>query len=90
MDDFRSIVACFPQREFDIRRRCARDPRFKSICADYEEAARALGYWQKIAQAGNGQNEADRKVEEYTSFLGELEAEILAHLDRSISNGRWS
>jgi hypothetical protein len=90
MEEIRSIVVRFPQRELDIRRRCARDTHFKSICQDYEEAARALRYWQKAAQAGDRKKEADRKVEEYGSFLGELEAEILAHLDRVTSNAQQS
>ena len=75
MVDIRSIVARFPQRELDIRRRCDRDAEFKSICEDYEEATFALNHWQKVAKEG------DSKVEEYTNFLGELEAEILTKLD---------
>jgi hypothetical protein len=77
MEDIRSVVARFPQRELDIRRRCVRDAQFRSVCADYEEAATALRYWEK------GATEGDRKVEEYKNFLGELEAEILAQLNRS-------
>jgi hypothetical protein len=57
---------------------------------DYEEAARALKYWQKVAQEGDRKKEADRNVEEYASLLGELEAEILADLNRSISNVQQS
>ena len=49
MECVRSIVARFPQREFDIRRRCALDAQFKSVCADYEEAAAAFRYdWKKV------------------------------------------
>ena len=80
MEKIRSIVARFPQRELDIRRRCARDARFRAICADYEEAAAALRYWQRVGKEG------DRRVAEYANFLGELEAEILAQLDRPLSN----
>jgi hypothetical protein len=76
MVDIRSIVARFPQRELDIRRCCLRDPDFKSICEDYEEAAIALHHWQKVAK-----EEGDPRVEEYTDLLGELEAEILTKLD---------
>jgi len=79
MEEIRSIVARFPQRELDIRRRCARDPRFRSICADYEEATTAYRYWQRVAEDG------DRRAADYATFLGELEAEILAQLDRSKS-----
>lgn len=90
MEDIRSIVARFPEREFDIRRRCARDFQFRAICADYEEAAKALSYWQKLAQEGDRKKEAGRYVEEYRSILGELEAEILAHLNRSVSSAQQS
>lgn len=83
MEDIRAIVARLPQRELDIRRRCARDADFRSICMDYGEAVRALRYWQKVAQTGDRKKEADRNVAEYQSLLDELEAEILAHLNRS-------
>lgn len=79
-----SIVARFPQRELDIRRRCSRDAHFKSICMDYEEAAAALRHWLKAA------GEGDRKVDDYRQFLGELEAEIVAQLDRPTQNARRS
>jgi hypothetical protein len=88
--DIRSIVARFSEREFDIRRRCARDPHFRSICADYEETARALSYWEKVAHEGDRKKEAYRNVEEYANFIGELEAEILAHLNRPTSNAQKS
>jgi hypothetical protein len=90
MTGVRSIVVRFPQREFDIRRRCTRDAHFRSICMDYEEATKALHYWQKVTQEGDRKKEADRNAEEYTNILGELEAEILAHLTRSISNAQQS
>lgn len=80
MEMIRSIVARFPQHEFKIRRRCVRDARFRSICADYEEATAALRFWQKAAGDGN------RKVTEYANFVGELEAEILEKLNGSKSN----
>jgi hypothetical protein len=90
MEEICSIVARFPQREFDIRRRCARDAHFRSICMDHEEAARALSYWENVAREGDRKKEAGRNVEEYANFLGELEAEILAHLNRSILNAQRS
>ncbi len=90
MGEIRSILVRFPQREFDIRRGCARDARFEAICLDYEEAARALRYWQEAAQSGDRKKEADRNVEEYANFLTELEAEILAHLNRAIPNAQQS
>jgi hypothetical protein len=83
MEDIRAVVTRLPRRELDIRRRCARDADFRSICMDYEEAGRALCYWQKVAQTGDRKKEADRNVEEYKSLVDELEAEILANLNRS-------
>ncbi|XIA65272.1 hypothetical protein ACFIOY_02465 [Bradyrhizobium sp. TZ2] len=80
MEEIRSIVARFPQRELDIRRRFVRDAQFKSICSDYEEATRALRHWQQVLKEGN--REGGRKAEEYVNLLGELEDEILAHLSR--------
>lgn len=77
-----AIVARFPEREFEIRQRCVRDPEFRSVCADYEEAAAALRHWRKAATEG------DQRAEEYQSLLEELGAEILAQLDRPI--GRTS
>jgi hypothetical protein len=75
MEQIFSIVERFPQREFEIRQRCARDDQFRSVCLDYQEAAAALRHWRKAAKEG------DQRVAEYTHFLGELEAEILAQLD---------
>ena len=85
MEDCRSILTRFPERAFDIRRRCARDAHFRSICADYEDAARAYDYWRRMALENDQISEASLKVEEYGSFLGELEAEILAHLNHSMT-----
>lgn len=82
--EIRSIIARFPKRELDIRRRSSHDAHFKSVCMDYEEAAAALRHWQQAA------GEGDRKVEEYTQFLGELETEILAQLDRPVQSPRRS
>lgn len=86
MEDIRAIVNRFPQRELQLRRRCRRDAAFRAICADYEEATAALRRWQGAGEAG------EPKVAEYATFLGELEAEILAGLDQSVpAAGRtWS
>ena len=72
-----SIVERFPERELELHRRCSHDARFLSVCKDYEEAAAALRRWQRIPA------EAILRAAEYARFLGELEAEILAELDRS-------
>jgi hypothetical protein len=75
MENIRAIVARLPLRELDIRRRYARDEHFRSICGDYELAMEALRRWERVAKEGT------QRMEEYTSFLGELEAEILAQLE---------
>jgi hypothetical protein len=75
MEECRSLIARFPHLELEIRRRCASDPGFMSICADYEEAAAALRYWQGISP------DYGSRVEEYKRFLEELEAEILTQLE---------
>jgi hypothetical protein len=79
MEEIRSVVARFPLRELDIRRRFTRDADFRSICSDYEEATRALRFWQRAIREGG---EGAQKAEEYHRLLGELEYEILAHLSR--------
>lgn len=76
MKEIHSILVRFPRREFEIRKRCAADAHFKSVCADYEEAAAALRHWKAASRTGND------KVAEYENFLGELETEILVLLDR--------
>jgi hypothetical protein len=78
MEELRHIVGRLPQRELDIRRRFARDASFRAICSDYEEAAKARDHWQQAAKRGDLTGE--RKVEDYTDLLVELEQEILSHL----------
>mgnify|MGYP000427530868 CR=1 FL=1 len=75
MEASQSIIARFPERELDIRRRCARDAQFLAICSDYEEATWALRHWKAVAPEG------DPKAAEYRAFLEELESEILERLD---------
>jgi hypothetical protein len=84
MEDIGLIVTRYPRRELEIRGRCVRDANFRSICADYEEAATALHHWQKRAK--EGAKKGDQRVEEYTSFLSELEAEILEHLSQNCNS----
>ena len=75
-ENLRSIVARFPKRAFDLRKRCARDEHFRSVCGDYEEAAAAFHRFQS-ADGGAGREAAD-----YAHLLKELEVEILDLLDR--------
>lgn len=73
-ENLNSILARFPQYELDIRRRCACDEGFRSICTDYQEASAALRYWQNSCEKGN------QNALYYESFVRELETEIFAVL----------
>ncbi len=80
MQDIRSILARFPDRELEIWRRCASDAHFRSVCLDYEEATVALRRWRRAGEKN------DRRIEEYTDFIAELETEILSFLDRAATS----
>jgi hypothetical protein len=85
IENCRSISARLPQYEFEIRRRCADDEYFCSVCEDYEAAAVALSRW-----LGDGEN-AMPKVTEFRQMLMELEAEILSllkHQDQVLRSDR--
>ena len=84
----RTITARLPLRELEIRRRCACDAHFRSICMDYEDAAAALCYWQTVTEQGDRRPEGMRRVQEYAVLLGELEAEVLARLSYPASDAR--
>lgn len=71
-----AIVARFPLRELEIRRKCAQDQRFAEVCEDYSEALEALQRWEKAGAAGATQ------VEDYHRMVGELEAEVVSKLGR--------
>ncbi|MDE5460347.1 hypothetical protein [Bradyrhizobium sp. CSS354] len=79
MEEVRSIVARFPQRELEIRRRFMRDAQFRAVCADHEEAMRALRHWQHAARVGDP--DGNRKAAEYEQIVAELEQEALAYLN---------
>jgi hypothetical protein len=68
------LVSRFPERELAIRRLYARDDAFRAVCDDYEEALMALRHWQATGD--------DAKAEDYRRLSDDLEAEILAILDR--------
>lgn len=82
MEEIRSIVSRYPQRELEIRRLCSRDAGFQSVCRDYDQATSALHFWQQAEPASGP------KTEHYRDFLEELETEILAKLDQAISDHR--
>ena len=70
-----AIVTRFPLRELEIRRRCARDPKFAEVCEDYGEALQALRRWEGAGPAGA------TRTEDFRRIVDELEAEFLANLD---------
>lgn len=74
MPDLAPVIRRFTEHEFEVRRRCARDPEFRAICEDYAAATSALAHWEK-----------DRsKAEDYRQLVRELENEILEHLTRPL------
>ncbi|MBK0399525.1 hypothetical protein H0I76_10005 [Limibaculum sp. M0105] len=75
MDAMHAILDRFPMRALEILRRSQRDPRLRSICGDYAEAASALRHWEGMA------GDLHPTTREYRSFVGELENEILGRLD---------
>ncbi|GIQ73947.1 hypothetical protein ACE103_06380 [Bradyrhizobium sp. ma5] len=79
MEVIRSIVARFPRRELDIRRCFNRDAQFRAVCADYDEAMKALRRWQQAARQNDP--EAGPRAADYERLVGELEEEVLAHLN---------
>ena len=77
MSKLAAAAGRFPERELEIRRLCARDPEFLSVCEDFAEARAALEHWR-----GMGATAAQR-AEEYRALVEELAAAVLAALDRA-------
>ena len=77
MPQITAVVSRFPRHELAIRRLYTRDATFREICADYDEALRALQYWQSAAGS------SDPRVEQYRELVNELETEILGLLEAS-------
>jgi hypothetical protein len=74
-DENEALARRFPQHASKIRRLRARDPDFRSICDDYDDAQRALKHWEAASQA------APERVAEYRQIVEELEAEALAIIE---------
>jgi hypothetical protein len=66
-----ALLRRFPDRELAIRRLHRSDPRFRSVCDDYEEAAAALHRW-----AGTKSDGAE--IVDYRRLCTDLETEILS------------
>jgi hypothetical protein len=65
-----AIVSRFPRHELAIRRLYTCDATFREICADYDQALRALRYWQSAATS------SDPRIAQYHELVNELESEI--------------
>jgi hypothetical protein len=65
-----ALVSRFPRHELAIRRLYTYNAMFREICADYDEAVRALRYWQSAASS------SDPRIEQYRELVNELESEI--------------
>jgi hypothetical protein len=72
-----AVVSRFPRHELAIRRLYSRDATFREICEDYDEALRALRYWQSAASS------SDPRIEQYRELVNELEGEISNVLEGS-------
>jgi hypothetical protein len=70
-----AVVTRFPQRELEIHRQYARDPKFREICEDYGVALAELRHWEGAGPAGAARAEDFRRIRD------ELEAELLGVLD---------
>ena len=68
-----TLARRFPQYASKIRRLRARDPDFRAICDDYNDARSALKHWEAAGQA--------ERAAEYREILKELEEEVLAILE---------
>jgi hypothetical protein len=78
MEEIRSVIHRFPERELNIRRCFARDASFRALCSDYREASWALDHWNQRQKDPQG----ERIAQDYKNLVVELEQEILRHLQR--------
>jgi hypothetical protein len=69
-----SFIARWTEREFEIRLLCARDPTFRAILEDYEEAVDAHAHWAAVA------GPSDQRTADFHQIVQELERELLARL----------
>jgi hypothetical protein len=74
---FAHLLARFPARELAIHRLHAREPEFRGLCNDYEEAVSALRYWE------TRKNVDEEKAGDFRRLAAEIEADIVAFLDRT-------
>ncbi len=77
MPHIAAVVRRFPGHELAIRRLFQRDATFREICADYDDALRALQHWQSAG------GPTDPRAEQYRELVNDLEGEIASLLERS-------
>jgi hypothetical protein len=51
--EIKAVVSRFREHELAIRRLYTCDVTFREICEDYDEALRALRYWQSAASSSD-------------------------------------
>ncbi|MCB1312704.1 MAG: hypothetical protein KDK29_12875 [Sedimentitalea sp.] len=72
MDTWSLIAERWPEHLLKVRRRCAIDPGFREVVADYHEARCALTRWRGIDLT------MSERVADYERLVRELESEIEA------------
>jgi uncharacterized protein YdcH (DUF465 family) len=68
----------FPTMHQHIDRLSKKDPEFLSLCEDYRACVNALRHWTE-----SGEPEAQARVAEYRTIIGELEDEIKQILEKT-------
>jgi hypothetical protein len=76
MNRWTVIVSRWPERGFEIWRRCATDPDLRSIVCQYQEARSALDRWRAIDVPSS------RRIADYEDLVRDLEAEIESALSQ--------
>lgn len=81
MSELIVLVSRLPRHELAIRRLYARDATFRAICRDYDEALRALRFWQSAGTP------SDAKIDQYRQLAGELESELCKFIGYAEKHG---
>lgn len=70
----------FAVYEWKIHQLLARDPEFRMLCKEHEEALRALEHFRTLEPS-------HPHAMEYAALVKELEVDILQELKKSLANG---
>lgn len=73
-----TLISRHPLREFELYWSYARNEKFREACDDYEDARTAQGYWE--TSGGH-----PTRALEYAGLVAEIEAEILACLELTLT-----